>query len=241
MARQPRLVVPGHPHHLIQRGHNGAPIVRDDEDRRRLLDELRAAAGDRQLRIHAYVLMDNHLHLLATPAEADDLGRAMQALGRRYVGWFNQRHGRSGGLWDGRFRAAVVEVPDAFLACQCYIELNPVRAGLVVDAEDHPWSSARHHLGLAHDPLVADHPAHWALGNTPFEREAAWRERLRQPFAREEADRITRLTLAGKVLGGEAFVRRIAEATDRTLVDRPRGRPKGSTSTLRKSSDSVPN
>jgi len=234
MARQPRLVVAGYPHHVIQRGNNRQPIVLDDRDRSAFLAELRRAAADHRLLIHAYVLMDNHVHLLATPEAPTELGRAMQALGRRYVGWFNHRYGRSGGLWEGRYKASIVETDRYFLACQRYIELNPVRASLVASAAEYRWSSARHHLGMETDQLVSDHSVFWALGNTPFDRQAAYRALLEQGQDGTETQWFTRATLAGRVLGSDVFIHRLSALTDRSLVPRPRGRPK------RVSPDSVP-
>ena len=142
MARLPRLILPDQPHHVILRGNNRQAIFYSDLDREYLLATLAEAAGQYRVAVHAYVLMDNHLHLLVTPPAADALSRMMQSLGRRYVGWFNARHQRSGTLWEGRFRAGVVEGERHLLACMRYIELNPVRAGLCGDAAQWPWSSA---------------------------------------------------------------------------------------------------
>jgi putative transposase len=226
VARQPRLVVPGYPHHVIQRGNNRQAIVIDDHDRTTFLRELGDLAAERALAVHAYVLMDNHIHLLATPQAQGDLSWVMQALGRRYVHAFNRRHGRTGTLWEGRFRAAVVETDRYFLACQRYIELNPVRAGVVEDAADFRWSSAQHHLGIRSDALVSDHSVFWTLGNTPFEREAAYRELLAQGMGVDEAGAITQATLRARVLGSSGFVEQLSRITDRPISQRPRGRPR---------------
>jgi putative transposase len=228
VARQARLVVPGYPHHVIQRGNNRQPIVMDDHDRITFLRELGELAAERALAVHAYVLMDNHIHLLATPQAQGDLSWVMQALGRRYVHAFNRRYARTGTLWEGRFRAAVVETDRYFLACQRYIELNPVRAGLVEDPAAFRWSSAQHHLGIRADALVSDHSVFWALGNTPFEREAAYRNLLAQGMGIDEAAAITQATLRARVLGGSSFVEQLARLTDRPITQRPRGRPRRS-------------
>jgi putative transposase len=226
MARLPRLAIPGLPHHLIQRGLNRQPIVLDDSDRERLLAELRESAALHKVAIHAYVLMDNHLHLLATPESPEGLSRMMQSLGRRYVAAFNKRHGRSGTLWDGRFRAAPLEAPAWLLACMRYIELNPQRAGLLLAApEQYRWCSAAHHLGLRRDPLVFDHTLFWALGNTPFEREAAWRAWLEQGVAPDERQRLHDAAQKGWPLGSAGFLQGLAQETERPLQPRRRGRP----------------
>lgn len=238
MARLPRLVLPGLPHHLIQRGNNRQPIVLDDEDRRQFLALLREAALTYKVALHAYVLMDNHVHLLATPTDAQGLSRMMQSLGRRYVGWFNQRHDRSGTLWEGRFRAAPIEGERYLLACMRYIELNPLRAGLQLD--DGPgayaWSSCAHHLGRRSDPLVTEHPMFWTLGNTPFEREAAYRELLEQGLGEAETLALTDSALKGWPLGSASFLHGLAVQVDRPLVPRKRGRPRKP-----RDSDYVPN
>jgi len=227
MARLPRLVLPGLAHHLIQRGNNHQPIVLDDEDRRQFLALLREAALTYKVALHAYVLMDNHVHLLATPAEAQGLSRMMQSLGRRYVAWFNQRHGRSGTLWEGRFRAAPIESERYLLACMRYIELNPLRAGLLLDdAGAYAWSSCAHHLGRRSDPLVTEHSMFWTLGNTPFEREAAYRELLEQGLGEAEVRALTDSALKGWPLGSASFLQGLAAQVERPLAPRKRGRPR---------------
>ncbi len=225
MARQPRLVLPGEMHHVLQRGHNRQPIFMDDADRRLYLDQLREATRLHGVQVHAYVLMPNHVHLLATPAEPQSLARAMQTLGRRYVGPFNQRHQRSGTLWEGRFRTALVETPRHFLEALVYVEQHPVRAGLTERASDHPWSSARHHLGFHRDPLIAEHRDYWLLGNTPFEREAQVRRALDQPQADDWLERMGRHAHTGWPLMSPEAMRTLAHAQGRVLAPRPRGRP----------------
>lgn len=225
MARLPRLVIPGLPHHLIQRGLNRQLIVVDDLDRRQLLEQLRECAALHRVTVHAYVLMDNHLHLLATPETAEGLGRMMQSLGRRYVAGFNKRHRRSGTLWDGRFRAAPLEAGEYLLACMRYIELNPVRSGQVARAEDYDWSSAAHHLGRRRDPLVFDHALFWALGNTPFEREAAYLAWLEQGTSADEQRRLSESALKGWPIGSPRFLQAIAQDAGRPVQPRRRGRP----------------
>lgn len=226
MARTTRLVVPGLPHHLIQRGNNRQAIFVDDEDRRQLLQVLREAALASQVLIHAYALMDNHFHLLATPTTETALSTLMQSVGRRYVAWFNRRHQRTGTLWDGRFKACVVDPEACFLVCQRYIELNPVRTGLAADAEAFPWSSLAHHLGRVRDPLVHDHAAYWSLGNTPFEREAMYRDWLAQGATAQQTAQVTAALTQSGVLGDAAFTQRLALAMHRQVAPRARGRPK---------------
>ena len=175
MARLPRLTVPGYPHHVIQRGNNRQMIFRDAADHEFMLGLLTEQARKLQVEIHAYVLMGNHFHLLATPQTQDGLPLMMQSVGRSYVRYFNRRHQRSGTLWEGRYRSTIVQSERYLLACMVYIDLNPVRAGMVVGAGDWRWSSHAHYLGLQHDALVTPHALAWELGNTPFAREAAYK------------------------------------------------------------------
>ncbi len=225
MARQPRLVLPDQPHHIIQRGNDNQIIFRDDEDYRRFLDWLRESAKFYCVAIHAYVLMPNHLHLLATPSDEDGLAAMMQKVGRLYVPWFNNKYGRSGTLFQGRFRTSVID-PDAwFLACIRYIELNPVRGQLVTAPLDYPWSSYAHHAGVHPDPLITDHVKYWALGNTPFQREAAYIELVEQGVPAQELDTIDTAVLKGAPLGSRAFKVELEKTTKRQILPAKRGRP----------------
>ena len=228
MARLPRLILPDHPHHIILRGNNRQAIFFSDLDREHLLATLAEAASQYRVAIHAYVLMDNHLHLLATPPSADALSRMMQSLGRRYVGWFNARHQRTGTLWEGRFRAGLIEGERHLLACMRYIELNPVRAGLCVEALQWPWSSAAHHLGRVRNGLVTEHEMYWLLGNTPFEREHAYREFMEQGVATAEQAHFTESVMRGRPVASEAFLRPLFVDHAVVVNRRPRGRPRRS-------------
>lgn len=226
MARLPRLILAGQAHHVILRGNNRQAIFVDDDDRRRMLQVLLEVSRLYGVALHAFVLMDNHLHMLVTPGEAEALSRMMQALGRRYVGAFNARHHRTGTLWEGRFRAGLVEGERHLLACLRYIELNPVRAGLVADPADWPWSSAGHHLGRARQSLITEHPLYWALGNTPFEREHGYRELMQQGLTSAEHQRLTEAVLRGRPVVSEALQASLQQEHARVAVARPRGRPR---------------
>jgi putative transposase len=226
MARLPRLSIAGQVHHVIHRGTNSQPVFVDDVDRQSFLDALREASALHGVSVHAYVLMDNHVHLLVTPPTSDALSKAMQTLGRRYVSSYNRRHGRTGTLWEGRFRGTVIESERYFLTVMRYIELNPVRAGWVHRADEWRWSSAIHHLGGRRDPLVIDHPLYWGLGNTPFDREAAYRAALEQGLGESEIKVLTEAAAKGWVLGSAAFLQSLSQVTNRPLVARKRGRPR---------------
>lgn len=225
MARLPRLTVAAYPHHVIQRGNDRQPIVRDDADRERLLALWFEHARAFKVAIHAYVIMDNHFHLLATPETGDGLPKMMQAVGRAYVRYFNLRHGRSGTLWEGRYRSNLIDSERYLLACMVYIDLNPVRAGMVERAQDHRWSSHRHCIGLASDKLVTHHALFWALGNTPFAREAAYAELIQAGLSSTQREELTRSALSGWALGPEAFVSELQQGTLRRLRPGKAGRP----------------
>ena len=225
MARLPRICLPGHAHHVVQRGHNGQPIVLDDVDRTCWRQVLADAAVTHRVDVHAWQLLDEHFHLVLTPATADGLARMMQALGRRHAAGFNRRHGRTGTLWEGRFRSSLVQSGPWLLDCLLYVESHAARTGVAAQGVDGPWSSLGHHLGARRDPLVVEPPAWWSLGNTPFDREMAWRARLEAGLAPEVAGRITQATRRGWPLGDEAFLRTLEPATGRAVSPRPRGRP----------------
>ncbi|MFT7775128.1 REP-associated tyrosine transposase [Roseateles sp.] len=226
MARLPRLILPGQAHHIILRGNNRQAIFQSDQDRQQLLGVMGEVATHYGVAVHAYVLMDNHVHLLLTPPTAEALSRTMQALGRRYVGWFNARHQRSGTLWEGRFRAGIVEGERHLLACMRYIESNPVRAGLCAEPDQWPWSSAAHHLGMSRQPLITEHELYWSMGNTPFEREHAYREFMGQGVSAQEQAQFTDAALRGRPIGSDAFLKPLAADHGNVVVRRPRGRPR---------------
>lgn len=225
MARLPRLTLPGYPHHVIQRGNNRQSIFLSAADypvMRGLLEENARKFG---VALHAYVLMGNHFHLLATPTSDGSLAQMMQAVGRAYVRYFNDRHGRSGTLWDGRYRSTVLQAESWLLACMAYLDLNPVRAGLVKDARDYPWSSHGHYVGMRTDKLLTPHPLFWQLGNTPFAREAAYAELVRAGITSAQQDALTRSSLGGWALGSDEFVADLQKSTERRVSKARPGRP----------------
>jgi putative transposase len=226
MARLPRLTIPGYPHHLIQRGNNRQPVFVDERDYELLLSLLAEYAAREKVAIHAYVLMGNHFHLLATPERDNSLPRMMQAVGRRYVQMFNKRHARTGTLWEGRYRATLVQTDRYLLTCMAYIDLNPVRAGMVQRAADYRWSSHRHYIGQSSDKLVTPHPLCWALGNTPFAREAAYADLVQQGVALDRQAALTESALKGWALGEPAFLDRLQGQTDRRMTRGRAGRPR---------------
>lgn len=225
MARLPRLTVPGYPHHIIQRGNNRQAIFASAADRQFLLDVLDENARRFGVAIHAYVLMDNHFHLLATPETQDALPKMMQAVGRRYVRYFNDTQGRSGTLWEGRYKSTLIQAERHLLACMAYIDLNPVRAGMVAHAKDYPWSSHAHYIGLHVDRLLTPHALYWALGNTPFAREAAYAALVQAGVSVDEQQALTQSALRGWALGEAEFVAELQKKTSRRVHKAAAGRP----------------
>ncbi len=226
MARLPRLTVPGYPHHLIQRGNNRQPIFGSEADYRFLLGLLEQYARDLKVSIHSYVLMGNHFHLLATPETDKGLPEMMQAVGRRYVRYFNGRHARSGTLWEGRYRSTLIQAERYLLACMVYIDLNPVRAGMVTEASQYPWSSFRHYAGLASDRLVTPHPLFWELGNTPFARERAYADLIAAGLNRDVQQALAASTHSGWALGDAAYLADVQRRSHRRASPLSAGRPR---------------
>lgn len=225
MARLPRLTLPGYPHHVIQRGNNRQPIFASSADYQTLLDLLFENARKFDVAIHAYVLMGNHFHLLVTPQTAEGLPQMMQAVGRRYVRYFNDTQKRSGTLWEGRYKSTVIQTERYLLACMAYLDLNPVRAGLVAQARDYPWSSYGYYTGQRIDKLITPHPQMWALGNTPFAREAAYAELVQSGISPGQQAALTDSALSGWALGDADFVAELQKRTQRRLTKGNAGRP----------------
>jgi putative transposase len=225
MARLGRYFLQDQPLHVIQRGNNRQAIFFRDEDYISYRAWLTEAAAEYGCIVHAYVLMTNHVHLLLTPRAAHSLPRTLQSLGRRYVRYVNAARGRSGTLWEGRYRAAPIDSEAHFLACCRYIELNPVRARLARRPRDYAWSSYRAHALGAADALVGDHPLYRALGRTAEDRRAAYRALFRTRLDPAFLDELREATNGGWALGSDRFKRQMAKALGRRVAKLPKGRP----------------
>ncbi len=226
MARLPRLEVAAWPHLVVQRVHDGQLLARDDVDRALLYQTLREAARACGVSIHAYCLAPDHFHLLLTPEQDSSLSLFMQAVGRRYVSAYNRRHGRQGGLWAGRYRATVLDPAQYLLDAMVWVETHGQRAGGAAPVGDEAWSSARHHLGRCSDPLVTDPAAFWSLGNTPFERELAWRRHLEEGLSAQQVRTLAEAMHKGWALLPPEALPVVEAAAGRRLAPRPRGRPR---------------
>lgn len=220
MARLPRLVAPGLLHLVVHRAQGMAPVFNDDADRRLYVDALAAAARETRVAIHAYGLLDTEVRLLLTPPDGQSLAALMQSVGLRFVRPYNLRHRRRGSPWEGRFRSTVVDADAHFLLCLRFAEA-------ALDSDALPsWSSAMHHSGSCVDGLITEHAAYWALGNTPFEREAAYRRNLGQPADPADVARVGAAALNGWVFGGPAFAASVEAQGGRRALPLARGRPR---------------
>ena len=225
MPRTARLVLPSVPLHITQRGVNRAAIFLDDQDRLHYKHVVRDAFVKNGIALHAYVLMDNHVHLLATPMDAKSLCRAMRYAGQHYVQYFNHRHGRSGTLWQGRFKSCLVQDDRHLLQVIRYIELNPVRAAMTTTAEAYRWSSVHAHLG-GNDPLLTPHPVFLATGPTSDARGALYRAWLEEAVDEDEVANIRRYIAQERALGNPRFQAMVAKTLGQHAAVRPEGRPR---------------
>lgn len=214
------------PHLIEQSGHNGQAVFGDAGDRAAYRGFLAEAAGAEGVAIHAYCLDARRVLLLASPREPVALSRMMQSVGRRYTAWFNRRHARSGTLWAGRFRATVVDPQTQVVPAMRHVESDAALAGDATNGPASRVSSAAHHLGTSVDPLVSDHLGFWALGNTPFERHAAYRLLVLHPLSEAERHRFDDSVRKGWALGPDAFLALLAEHASRRVRPLSPGRPR---------------
>jgi putative transposase len=228
MARRPRLTIAGVAQHVIQRGNNRQATFFAEDDYRWYLAYLGEAACQHECSVHAYVLMTNHVHLLVTPNRPDAVSRTMQDVGRRYVQYVNYKYRRSGTLWEGRFKASLVDTQHYFLTCARYIELNPVRAGIAKAPEDYPWSSYRYYAFGQENGLLSAHAEYRALGATETERHSAYRGLFRSVVDETGFQEIRETVNRGWPLGSEHFKDEIEAALERAARPPQRGRPRKS-------------
>lgn len=227
MPRTKRYCPPGLPVHVIQRGNNRAECFLSDDDKIVYLGILRNASSRYRLDIHAWVLMTNHVHLLVTPRMEAAVSRAMQYLGAEYVRYFNEKHTRTGTLWEGRFRSCLVESEVYFLTCQRYIELNPVRAGMVNTPGLYRWSSFHANALDVPSTIRSPHETYLSLGNNGRQRSSAYRALFEDGLAQDQIDSIRLATNKGLVFGSEQFKDEIEQRSRQRTRLSKRG-PKGS-------------
>ncbi len=219
MSRRSRIIVPGIPVHVVQRGNNRAACFADDEDRAFFLHHLGRLARQEGCDIHAYCLMTNHVHLLLTPKREKSCSRLFQRLGMLHTRYSNRKYQRSGTLWESRFRSSLVQSDFYLLACYRYIELNPVRAGMVGDPFAFPWSSHRANLEGRFDCLITPHPEYLRLERDQY------RSLFDEHLDAALVDEIRSTTIGGYALGADAFKLEMARLLGRSVTKGTAGRP----------------
>ena len=226
MSRKPRFVIPGVPQHVIQRGNNREPCFYSQQDYFKYLDNLHEAATNNAAAIHAYVLMTNHVHILVTPGKPHSITHMMQDLGRRYVRYINQTYKRTGTLWEGRYKAGLVDSEAYLLTCMRYIELNPVRASMVKHPEEYRWSSYSTNANGKTNRLIQQHPIYSMLGENEVDRQYAYRELFRNDLDNGVIHSIREALHQELVLGREDFKDRIEKMNTPQVRPGKSGRPR---------------
>jgi putative transposase len=230
VARQARFNLPGYPQHVIQRGNNRSVIFADDADYLFYLDKLKAACECFDCRIHAYILMTNHVHLLMTPATGTGIGKVMQFVGRCFVQYFSWRYQRTGTLWDGRYKASLLDTERYLLTCYRYIELNPVRAGMVDDPQHYRWSSHGYNAAGNADHLVIPHDLYLQLGPDVQRRCSAYRALFENSIVAKTLGAIRKATNGAWVIGNECFRNEVESLLQRQAAPKSKGGDRKSSS-----------
>lgn len=224
MARLPRFILPDQPQHVIQRGNNRQNIFRSKDDYQYYLEKLTDAAEKHDCKIHAYVLMTNHVHLLVTPETENGIGKMMQMLGRYYVQYFNKKYNRTGTLWEGRYKATLVDTEHYLLICMRYLELNPVRAkDMVKHPSEYVWSSYSFNALGQDNALITPHLLYKRLGKTEKERQTAYRYLFRSLIPEKTLEEIREATNKSWVLGSMRFKKRMSKKLKRPVESSGQG------------------
>jgi len=226
MPRKPRFYLPNIPAHVVQRGNCRQAVFFDDDDYRAYLDWLREGAEKYGCRIHAYVLMTNHVHLLLTPDSRTSISLTIQYVGRQYVSYINRTYGKSGTLWEGRHKGCLVSEQRYFLTCMSYIELNPVRAGMVEHPTDYCWSSYQGNAMGQSDKILTQHAAYLALDANPEGVSRVYRGLVDQSLSSEHVMEVRSCVQTGTPLGNELFRDEVERTLQRKVGQAVRGRPR---------------
>ncbi len=222
MLHQPRYNLPGIAQHIIHRGIDLEPCFYSTADYLYYLDDLKRFAAKYHCRIHAYVLMMNHVHLLLTPMAENGVPHMMKALAQHYRGYMNEAHNIPGELWEERYRASLIDSEIFLLSCMCYIELNPVRAGMVKHPSEYKWSSYLHNAKLQEGDIVEYHPVYAQLGETDDERKFVYRELFQRYMENDTIHKIRDALNHELVLGGAGFKDKIEEMINKqTRLGKP--------------------
>jgi putative transposase len=225
MPRRPRIQLDNLPLHIVQRGHNREACFFAEEDYQSYLHWLGEALAEYECSLHAYALMTNHVHLLVTPKRAERIPRLIMSVGRRYVQYINRTYKRTGTLWDSRYKSSLIHADSYMLTCMRYIELNPVRAGMVDDPAHYRWTSYRHNgLGQT-DSRITEHALYQSLAATSKGRQSAYRQLFRAALDQDAIDDIRLALNQNQPLGTSRFYAKIERLTGERREARPRGRP----------------
>lgn len=224
MARLKRYCPAGLPVHIVQRGNNRIDCFHEENDKAKYFGLLKAAADGCDVRVHAWVFMSNHVHLLVTPLESNSVSKMMQSVDREYVRFFNRKYSRTGTLWDGRFKSCLIQTERYFLICQRYIELNPVRAGIVVHPSAFHWSTYNSNALGVESSLLSPHEVYLSLGKTKLERLAEYQALFRQAIPNKQIEDFRHAVNRGLVVGSEDFKNRIEAESGFPTRLRKRGR-----------------
>jgi len=211
MARLPRIVIPNQPLHIMHRGNNQQDIFESEED-------IQLSLLKSNCSLHAYVIMTNHLHLLITAEDKTQLAIFMQSMANRYVRYFNAKHGRTGSIWEGRFKSCLVDSDQYLFAVYKYIEMNPIKADLVTSLSDYPWSSYAHNMSGHNDELITEHALYKALGDNAQQRCDSYNNLFDTLNIEQQNDKITQATMRGEVYGNDAFHHRIEKLLSRPTI-----------------------
>ena len=216
MARLPRIVIPNQPLHIMHRGNNRQNIFELEEDMVRIKEDIAHSLSKSDCSLHAYVIMTNHLHLLITPKDKEQLSKFMQSMANRYVRYYNANHRQTGTIWEGRFKSCLVDSEHYLFSLYKYIEMNPVQANMVNDIADYKWSSYWHNALGETDKLLTEHPVYVALGSDTEQRCRRYKHLFDQLELGKQQQQITKATLAGEVFGSDKFHHKIGR-----LIARP--------------------
>ena len=227
MPRQARIILPNTPHHIRQRGHNRDAVFHGDDDFEYYKTNLLEFKKMTRCKIYAYCLMTNHIHLILDPGENPEaLSQFMKGVAGRQTRYFNKMAKRSGSLWEGRFKSSIIETDEYLLSCCRYIDLNPLRAGVVESPEEYPWSSYQCKAMGKHDPVVDVDICYKALGNDAIERQTAYRKFTVETIPDEELRLIRGAVQRSQLTGTDIFRKRIKQKFGINISDKRRGRPK---------------
>ena len=225
MPRKSRFYLPDIPVHIVQRGHSRDPVFFEAQDYATYAHWIKEAAQRYQVVVHAFVLMTNHVHLLVTPKGVSEASLFMQYIGRRYVPYINHKYGKSGSIWEGRYKASLVQAEEYFLTVMRYIELNPVRAGMVAAPGHYRWSSFCHNAGIREISFIRPHPAYLALGGSKAQRFNAYQALFNGHIDAEVMTQISDAWQTGTPLGNDIFRDKVEKQLTRKVGQSRRGRP----------------